>query len=107
MLLVDEDAPDRLGYALANGELKTLPDQRLGARHASVVADHLLERPAMVEGEDVETLGVPELVQSDAHRNSLPVNCVSLLKLCLASIRRTVPERERITSESVIAPSRT
>ena len=70
------------------------------------VADHLLERPSMVEREHVETFVVAELVQSDgAHQYSLPVKCVSLLSLCRASIRRTVPERERMTIESVIAPS--
>ena len=36
---------------------------------------------------------------------SLPVKWRSLLSWWRASIRRTVPERERITIESVIAPS--
>ena len=70
-------------------------------------ADHLLERASMVEGEDVQKFVVSELFKvSVAQRNSLPVNCVSLLRLWRASIRRTVPERERITIESVTAPSR-
>ena len=38
---------------------------------------------------------------------SLPVKWRSLLSLWRASIRRTVPERERMTRESVTAPSLT
>src|SRR5205823_4446964 len=107
VLAVDEDAAGVLRSAFFDGALEALPDQALRARDALDVADHLLERAAMVESEDIEALVVAELVQADAHRNSLPVKWVSLLKLCRASMRRTVPERERMTIESVIAPSRT
>ena len=107
VLRVDEDAGELLRRALLDRALESLPDQLLRARHAPDVADHLLERPAMVEREDVEALVVSELVQPDAHQYSLPVNFVSLPKLWRASIRRTVPERDRMTSESVSAPSRT
>src|SRR5581483_5956251 len=85
--------------------LEPFPDQRLRPRHPLDVADHLLERPTMVEREDVETIVVAQLVQSDAHQYSLPVNSISLLNLWRASMRRTVPDRERITIESVTAPS--
>ena len=107
VLRVDEHARGRLRRTELDRPLEPFPDQRLRAGHAVDVADHLLERPTMVERQDVELLVVAELVKSDPHQYSLPVNCVSLVSWCRASIRRTVPDRERITIESVIAPSRT
>ena len=62
--------------------LEALPDQPLRAGHVRDVADHLLERAAVVEREDVETLVISELVQSDlTHQYSLPVRCVELGQL--------------------------
>src|SRR4051812_12531740 len=104
VLAVDEDAGELLRRAELDRALEAFPDQCLRARDVLLVPHHLLERPAMVEREDVETVVVPQFVQSDAHQYSLPVNSVSLLKVWRASIRRVVPERERITIESVIAP---
>jgi hypothetical protein len=40
------------------------------------------------------------------YRSVIPANLASFSKACVASMRRNVPERERITSECVIAPSR-
>src|SRR5262249_35582463 len=110
VLRVDEDPGELLGRPVLDRALATLPDEALGARDLVVIAaDHLLERASVVEGQDVETLVVAEVVDADgsAHLNSLPVKCVSFSRLWRASIRRTVPERVRITIESVIAPSRT
>jgi hypothetical protein len=39
------------------------------------------------------------------YRYSTPANFVNFSKAWLASIRRTVPDRERITIDSVAAPS--
>src|SRR5579862_3549484 len=91
VLRVDEDAGVLLRRALLDRTLESLPDQGLRAGHQRGIADHLLERTAMVEREDVDPLVVPELLQADAHRNSLPVNVVSFCKLWRASMRRTVP----------------
>src|SRR5205823_12840978 len=83
VLRVDEDARVPLRRALVDRLLEALPDQTLGAGDLVVVAaDHLLERPAVVEREDVQLLVVAELAQANlAHQYSLPVKCASSLRV--------------------------
>jgi hypothetical protein len=49
--------------------------------------------------------GLEGMVPSRGYRYSMPENFISFSKRCRASMRRTVPERDRITRDSVMAPS--
>src|SRR5262249_43249094 len=108
VLRVDEHARALLRRAGRDRLLEALPDQGLRIGHPRRVADHLLERAPVVEREDVELRVVAEILDPEMrHVYSLPVNWVSFSNLWRASMRRTVPDRERMTIESVTAPSRT
>src|SRR5256885_1054730 len=65
VLRIDQDARELLRRTLLDRALEPFPDQCLGAWHELHVPDHLLERPSMVEREDVETFVVSELIQPD------------------------------------------
>ena len=73
VLLVDEDPRRVLRRPVGDGALEPLPDQALRAGDlVRAAADHLLERPSVVERQDVELRVVAELVESDLAHSVLP-----------------------------------